>query len=189
MGSRLTEPYADVPPQFQTTVPDRIPADAWRALGLLAGEVPLQAWRTPAGFLVLTHLRCVIVSHRVAIFGPAEWRVGPEFFFYNLRAPRVLFGRFLELSEEYEENGWTGRFAVAHPAEVGHAIETQMGPGRAAWQSRRSQTQQWIGAREKLRAESFAHLTAQPVYVRCAFCGNLVDAGRHRCPDCGASLQ
>jgi RNA polymerase subunit RPABC4/transcription elongation factor Spt4 len=182
-------PLEALPPAYRPTEPDPVPPEAWRALGLLPGESPLAAWRTPHGFLVLTNLRCIALANRLQIFGPRDWHAAPEFYFYNLRPPRVLFGRFVELAEEYDENGWVGRYAVVHPEEVARRIGAELAAGRVAWQARRSHTEELARARAQARAEQAARHARQPVYVRCSFCGNLVDASRGRCPDCGAAMS
>lgn len=172
----------------QLTHPDPIPPDAWRALDPIEGELVFEAWRTPKGFLVLTNLRCIALRRDGEIFPPHPWRAGPVFFFYNLNAPQVLFGRFVELSEQYEEEGRTGRFLVRDPAGVAAAISSAMEPGRAAWQERRQHTEELIAARKRLRAARATGGLPPVETIRCSFCGNLTDASARRCASCGAAL-
>lgn len=177
-----------IPLPSQVTQPDQIPPDAWRAVDLMGGEMALRAWRTPTGFLLLTNLRCIALWRRGELFPPHPWRSGPEFFFYNLQPPRLLLGRFVELSEEYEENGRVGRFAVHDPEEVVAAISAQLESGRGAWAARREQTEGLMRARQRSRAERATGGPHQPVMVRCSYCGNLADVSRRRCSSCGAYL-
>jgi hypothetical protein len=154
----------------------------------LPGEVPFNAWRTGRGYLVLTNLRCVALAQESLLFHRRPWTMGPEFFFYNLRSPRVLFGRFVELAEEYEENGWVARFVVQHPESVAATISAQLDAGKAAWHQRRQNTESLIAARSCARAERAAGGPRSPVRVRCGFCGNLANVARRTCPSCGAIL-
>ena len=161
--------------------------DAWRAIDLFEGELLLRAWRSAQGFLVLTNLRCIGLSHHRELFPPHPWRAGPEFFFYNMNAPRVLLGRFVELSEQVDENGQVGRFLVRDPESVVAEISAAQGPGEATWRDRREQTAELIRARQALRAARAAG-SREVVSVRCSFCGNRTDASARRCASCGASL-
>jgi hypothetical protein len=170
------------------TGPDPIPPDAWRALELLGGEMPLEAWKTPEGYLLLTNLRCVALWRKRELFPPHYWRTGPEFYLYNMNSPRVLLGRFVELTEQYEENGWIGRFLVRDPEGVAASISEAMEPGRQAWAERRARTEELMRSRARLRSERAAGGPHRPVLVRCSYCGNLADASRRRCPSCGAEL-
>ncbi|MGI0129765.1 MAG: hypothetical protein ACREEC_06405 [Thermoplasmata archaeon] len=180
-------PEGSAPPS-PVTRPDQIRPDAWRAVDLLAGEAPLQAWRTPGGYLLLTNLRCVALGRRGELFEAHLWQAGPEFFFYNLRPPHILLGRFVGLEEEYPENGWVDRFAVRDPPAVAAAILATMEPGRRAWQERRAKTEELLLARQRRRAQRAAGVGRPRVMVRCAYCGNLSDVSRRRCPSCGAAL-
>lgn len=159
-----------------------------RAVDLLEGERVLRAWRTPQGFLVLTSLRCVALWRRGELFPPHPWRTGPEFFFYNLKPPRVLLHRYVELSEEFEESGRVGRFAVRDPEATASEISDAMDAGRAAWRARREATEEMIRARQRLRAARLGGGNSPPALVRCSFCGNLTDASARRCRSCGAAL-
>ena len=185
----MTEPSpAWTPPPSEVTHPDQIPSDAWRAFDFIDGEMLLQAWRTPKGFLVLTNLRCFALWREWQLFPPHPWHTGPEFFFYNMRPPHVLFGRLVELTEQYEEAGTVGRFVVRDPAGVAAAIAAALPPGQAAWHERRQRTEELIRARQKIRAARAAGHAPPVVKVRCSYCGNLADASHRRCPSCGASL-
>lgn len=177
-----------LPSPSNVTRPDPIPPDAWRAVDLLGGEMPLESWKTPEGYLLLTNLRCVALWRKRELFPPHHWSAGPEFFFYNLNPPRILLGRFVQLSEKYEENGWVGRFLVRDPAAVVASISAAMEPGREAWAARREHAAELMASRARLRAERAAGGPHRPVMIRCSYCGNLADAARHRCPSCGAAL-
>lgn len=170
------------------TTPDALPNEAWQAIDLIEGEAVLRAWRTPRGFLVLTNLRCLGLHEQLRILGPVAWGPGPEFFFYNLRPPTVLFGRFVQLSEEVEELGSVGRFAVRDPEAVARAIADALAAGRLAWSARRQRTQELIRARAEARARRAAGEPNPEVMVRCSYCGNLANAALRRCPSCGARL-
>lgn len=176
------------PPPSEVTQPDQLSGEAWRAFDPIDGEKVLNVWRTPRGFLVLTNLRCFGIRRELDLFGPPEWRTGPEFYFYNLKPPQVLFGRFVELSEEVSESGAVGRFPVKAPEAVAEAIAGAAGPGRDLWRARRAQTQQQILARKQLRTQRAAEGMPPIPLERCRYCGNLVNANLRRCPSCGAPL-
>jgi hypothetical protein len=185
----VSAPSSDgLTPASQITHPDQIPPDAWGAVNLIDGELVHQVWRTAQGFLVLTNLRCVALGRRGELFPPHPWRAGSEFFFYNLRPPKVLLGRFVELSEEYNESGRTGRFAVRDPLGVADTIAAAIPPGRAAWIERRAHAEELIEARKRLRAARTSGTLPPVISVRCAFCGNLTDASGRVCSSCGAGL-
>ena len=137
---------------------------------------------------MLTNLRCFGLWRELGVFPPHPWHTGPEFFFYNLKPPRVLFGRFLELSEEFPEAGSVGRFAVHDPTAVAEAISAALDAGQTEWRDRRQRTEELIRARQQIRAARAAGIAPPVVKVRCAFCGNLADASSRRCPSCGAVL-
>jgi hypothetical protein len=170
------------------TAPDPLPGAARRAIDLIEGEAILQVWKTPLGFLVLTNLRCLGLWQTLELFAPRAWRVGPEFFFYNLRPPTVVLGRFVELAEEVREAGSVGRFAVHDPGAVAHTISAAMDAGRAAWAARREETERLIEARQQIRRQRAAGEAHPIVMVRCSYCGNQANAALHRCPSCGARL-
>lgn len=178
-------------PSDQVTRPDQLPPGGWLVIDLLGREQILACWRTPLGFLVLTNLRCSLILRKVAIFHPKGWELGPQFFFYNLRPPRVVLGRFVELAEEFEEEGGlVSRIAVDSPRTVAEKISAAIGPGQAEWARRRSASQRLIEARRRQRealARAFATgAPAEVVRVPCAYCGCPMPVSSNRCPTCGA---
>jgi hypothetical protein len=187
---RVSAPSAPwVPPPSEVTHPDQLPGEAWYAFDLIDGETVLNVWRTARGYLVLTNLRCLGIRLELDLFAPKQWRSGPEFFFYNLNPPTVRFDRIVELSEQVEESGAVGRFAVQDPEGVANAISAALDSGRETWRTRRQKTQEMIHARQRLLAQRTAG-AAHPVYmVRCSYCGNLANASLPRCPSCGATLD
>jgi len=175
-------------PLSAETEPDPLPAPAWRAFDLFEGEALLNAWKVPRGFLVLTNLRCFAVYESWELFAPRSWGLGPQFFFYNLRPPVIVLGRFVQLSEEVEEAGAVGRFAVRDPPAVVEAISVALASGRTAWAARREETQRLIRARQQIREQRAAGVAHPEVMVRCSYCGNLANAALRQCPSCGARL-
>ncbi|MGI0071540.1 MAG: hypothetical protein ACRECT_05685 [Thermoplasmata archaeon] len=153
---------------------------------LLEGETVLYGGRTSQGFLVVTNLGCLSIGQRMRLLLPHVGHSGPEFPFYNLKPPRVELGQFVVLQEEYEENGWTGRFLVQNPNDVAASITETMAGGRAAWAMRRPHAE--AAARVREHAPRGAGDVAPPVLVRCAYCGNLTDERRARCTSGGAPL-
>jgi len=183
-------PGTDGIPADWVTQPDQMSAPARRVLDLFDGERLLRCWRTARGFLVLTDLRCVHVLRRPEILRRGEWIVGPELFFYNCRPAGVLFGRFIEMGERFEDVGAEIRVAVDDPPAVAEAINAALGPGAKAWQARRERTRLQMEARKRQRdaiTAAVAEGKAPPVpMVPCDFCGNPVPASARRCPYCGA---
>ena len=185
----MNDPRSDwVPPPTQVTHPDQLPGEAWRAVELIDGEAVLNVWKTPRGFLVLTNLRCFGMFLELDLFSPHQWHTGPEFLFYNFRAPTVAFGRFVVLEEEVQEAGAVGRFLVHDPPSVAATIAAALGPGRSAWRARRQHTEEMLHARQSLRAQRAAGVDRPVVLVRCSYCGNTANAALRRCPSCGATL-
>ena len=176
------------PSPFESTEPDALPGEAWRAIDLLDGERIRFVWATPTGFLVLTDLRCFGVHETLTVFAPRSWVVGPEFFLYNVQTPAVVLGRFVQLREGVDESGAIGRFAVRDPAAVAETIRAGLASGRAAWELRRRQTEASIESRRLAALARIAHEAHPAVMIRCSFCGNLVSAALRRCPSCGAQL-
>ena len=192
MGSRA--PPTWTPPPDQVTRPDQLPAEGWRALELLDGEHVLAVWRTIQGYLVLTNLRCVVVRRTEVLLRPTVWAAGPQFLFYNLRPPRVVLGRFVELAEEYEEQegGLVSRIAVSDPRAVVAQIAEASRTGRAEWAARRSESKRLMEARRR-RREAVGLAVAggglsEAARARCTYCGNLVSVSSNRCPNCGAPV-
>ena len=181
------------PPSEQLpTQPDQIDPKALvqvRAI-LLFGERIVRCWRTGIGFLVMTDLRCVHVWRKLELFAPTEWRTGPDFFFYNLAAPRVVGGRFLELSEEPGSASQSARFLLHDPASAREEVDQARAAGRAEWAARRTNAQHLLG---RLRSPSpppgTTLIVREVVKVRCSYCGNLVDVADALCPYCGAPLR
>jgi hypothetical protein len=180
-------------PADQVTEPDQLDPGARDQLDLLPGEHLRRCWRTAHGFLVLTNLRVTGITRRAQLFDSPVWRAGPSFLFYNCRPPRVVLGRFLELSEELTENAGASRYLVHDPETVRREIEQERVAGRLAWEERR---QAALAARGRLSEPMVPpgttvvrEVVRTVVKVRCRYCGNLMDETLDRCPFCAAPQQ
>ncbi len=165
------------------TAPDQIDREALDELDLLDEERIARCWRTRRGFLVMTNLRCADVWHKLELFGPTEWHMGPSLFFYNLAPPVVVAHRYLVLSEQYEENVGSIRFLVSEPDSVASEIDAARPKGRAEWEARHARVRLQLGAPPHRIALGPPTGVAS---VRCSFCGNPMDPTAARCPSCGA---
>lgn len=186
----MTDPPWD-PPTESVTVPDQIDEGALDRLGLLEGERISRCWRSGTGFLVMTNLRCVLLWRRHEPLGPVEWKEGPNFFFYSLLPPRVLFGRFLELAQPGEGADSISRFLLRDPEGARREVEAARPGGRAEWERRRSLS---IAAKNQRTAGGAGsgptvlhEVVREVVKVRCRYCGNLMEVTSPMCPSCGAS--
>ncbi len=180
-------PTSWLPPSDSVTDPDQIDMGAREAFELFHGERILKCWKVPLGFLVLTNLRCFHVWRKPEVFSHTPWRVGPTYLFYNLAPPRVVLGRFVQLSESYDEGIGASRFLVHDAPGVAADIEAARVAGQQEWAIRRSRAQ---ADRARLTFPRLPPGTTvvvrEIVKVPCPFCGNLVEAGRRQCPFCGA---
>jgi hypothetical protein len=178
------------PPSGGETHPDPIPPAAWQALYLLDEEQVLHTWRSVLGFLVLTNLRCFLLRRAGELFPPHPWRSGPSFFFYNMKPPRALLGRYVELSEERSGAAGHGlRFAVRDASEVVSAIADARIAGMRQWNDRRGREEMLREARRRAREAEVRGRASSVVRVPCPFRGNQVIAALLRCPYCGASVS
>ncbi len=178
------------PPPEDVTRPDQIDKGALDALSLLDGERIVRCWQGTLGFLVMSNLRCVHVWRKRELFEKSQWQVGPSFFFYNLDSPRVVAGRFVQLSEQYDENGVSSRVPVRDPVSVCAEIEAARPAGRSEWERRRLRAQARLHHPARPSGDSspvvLREVVREVVKVRCSYCGNLMDASAARCPMCGA---
>ena len=178
------------PPPDAVTGPDQLSEGAYRELSLLEDERIARCWRTSAGFLVMTNLRVIPLWHRAELFAEPEWKEAPSLFFYALAAPRVLLGRFLELSDGDDDAGERLRFLVADPASVAAEIEAARGPGRSEWDRRRaralSQTDLTRTTAAAAPPQVVREIVREVVKVLCRNGGGLVYAGQRRSPLGGA---
>jgi hypothetical protein len=181
------------PPRGMATTPDQLPPEAGRALTLFEDERLIRCWRTARGYLVLTNLRVGVVWPVPELLRKASWEEGPQYFFYNLRRPTVLLGRFVELKEAYDEQGRSTRFLVSEPEVVADEIAAQIGPGRAEWDARRETTRRQMETRRRVRAARTgggpAGAGALTYPYPCQFCGNPIPIGARQCPSCGAPVS
>jgi len=174
-------------PEGSATSPDPIDPRALARIEFLHDERIVRCWRTGVGFLVMTNLRCLHVWHKPELFVRSEWHTGPNFFFYNLGIPRVVGGRFLELTEEYEGSVEAARFLVRNPREVGREIEGARAAGRAEWKRIRAEVQEQLARSRRTSAPPGSTMIIREIVkVRCGFCGNLIDPTALICPLCGA---
>ena len=183
----MTAPYEASPPPDSVTRPDQIDLPALAEIGLLQGEHVVRCWKAAYGFLVMTNLRCVHVWRKHELFARSEWHASPTYFFYNLAPPEVVLGRFVQLSEVYEEGIGPTRFLVRDAPEVCREIDAAREAGRREWFDRRSRT---LAGRDRRSLPAVPPGTTvvlrQVVKIRCAFCGNLMDESYSICPSCGA---
>ncbi len=181
------------PPPDEVTLPDQLDPRAFGEIDFLDGERVLRCWRLPHGFLVMTNLRCLRVWERRRLFEAPEWHTGPNFFFYNLRPPRVVAGRFVELSEEYRENSGMSRFLVRDAVDACLEIEAARVAGYSAWEARRAAAQRELTrstvAGPPPGTTVIREVVHEVVKVRCNFCGNLMAVTDARCPSCGAPVR
>lgn len=178
-----------VPPAEQRTGPDQLPAEAWRAISLFDGEHVLRCWRTARGYLLLSNLRCGVVWPSWEVFHRGDWQEGPQYFFYNLRPPSVLLGRFVELREEYEEEGRTTRFLVHDPEAVAAEIAGAIPAGRGEWMARRQRFAADLDARRRVqRLQGSESKAPQYRLYPCRYCGNPIPIAARQCPSCGAPV-
>jgi hypothetical protein len=186
-GMSLPQPRWS-PPTDQLTQPDQLPPEAWRAVNFFEGEHVVRCWQTARGYLVLTNLRCGVIWPSWELFHRGNWQEGPQYFFYNLRPPAVLLGRFVELREAFEEEGRTTRFRVRDPEAVAEEIAAAIGPGRGEWAERRERTRRLMEGR-RIRRGAGAGARA-PLYLPypCRYCGNPIPAASRQCPSCGAPV-
>jgi hypothetical protein len=159
-------------------------------VSLMDGEVIRRAWKTGRGFLVLTSLRCFLLWQRRELFRPTEWEASPEVLLFNVRPPRVLFGRFVEISPESEEGGFPIRAGVAEPEYVAEEIAAAIPAARVAWEARRLKAEAALSAHRARRDQILASIRAgRPIpmaTVICPFCGNRMLVTARACPHCGA---
>jgi zinc-ribbon domain len=173
-----------------TTVPDQLDSAAWTAISLMDGEAIRRVWKTGRGFLVLTTLRCILLWQRHEMFRPVDWQAGPEVLLYDVRPPRVLFGRFVEISPASPAGGAPIRVVVAQPEYVAEEIAASLSESRIAWDERRRKAQALLAAEKRRHDEVIAAVRlGRPVpalTVRCPYCGNAIPATARKCPHCGA---
>jgi hypothetical protein len=175
-----------------STRPDQIDPNALLELKLelLYGERIARCWRTGFGFLVMTNLRCIHVWRKPELFVRTEWHAGPSFFFYNLTPPRVVAGRFLELTEEHDRIAESARFLLHDPKAVGQEVNEARPAGRAEWEARRITAQRELNRpRNPAPPPGTTLIVREVVKVKCSFCRNLVNLSDANCPFCGAPLR
>jgi hypothetical protein len=169
----------------------QIPDEVRGLVDLLDGETLVRAWRTQHGFLVATNLRCLEFWRGDGLFTPAEWHSGAQYFFFSLRTPRVVHGRYLELEEDtFERKG--ARYAIAHPDQAATELEDLRVAGRTAWELRRASAAAHpatpaggASGRPMVVVREIVH---EVVKIPCRYCGSLMPAAASRCPMCGAPV-
>ncbi|MCI4340564.1 MAG: hypothetical protein L3J73_04790 [Thermoplasmata archaeon] len=176
-----------------TTVPFpdervRLPREALNAVEWLDGESVRSVWTSGPAFLVISSLRCVLLTKGDGLRRPLGWSAGVEYFFFNFAPPRIVGLSDVELSEEFLE-GRTTRLAVPDPIALATALADARAEGREAWNRRRAsdvptlpQERPWWPATERARS---GEPWVGAVKLPCTECGNLYDAASRRCPSCG----
>jgi hypothetical protein len=176
-----------IPLADAATHPDQIDPAALRELIPLFAERVERCWRTTVGFLVMTNLRCVHLWHKPELLRHSEWHVGPTFFFYGLAPPRVIGGRFLELTDVEGDHAESSRFLVHDAETIAREIEAARPAGRSEWEARRSRITGDLGRLwNPPLAPGTRVVVHEVVKVRCPYCGNLIEVTRKLCPFCGA---
>ncbi|HYA58708.1 MAG TPA: hypothetical protein VEH57_09680 [Thermoplasmata archaeon] len=173
--------------------PDGIDPEALAQIHLLDEERVERVWKSLLGVLVMTNLRCVELRRRPRLFSKSDWESGPNLFFYNLAPPKVVFHRYLRLSEEHERKAVAVRILLHDPNHVAREIQEARAAGQNEWIRRRARAeasfrlahQRWRSARRVIVHTPEGEL----VKVRCHFCGNLMDITVVQCPFCGAPQQ
>jgi hypothetical protein len=186
----LADSTADRPQDLATT-PDQLDWAAWRAFAPFSGEEIRRVWRTVRGdYLVLTTLRCVLLWQRRELFRPTHWQSGPEVLLFDVRPPRVLFGRFVEVAPASSAGGPPIRVVIPGPESVAEEIATSLPAARRDWGERRTKALAFLAVEKRRLAQSVAAARSglpRPVpMVLCAYCGNSMLATARRCPHCGA---
>ncbi len=178
----------EFPDPNQPTTPDALPAGARDELDLLAGERIARCWRCGFGFLVMTNLRCLHIWRRPELFVRSEWHSGASFFFYDLAAPRIVAGRFVELAQGTEGGPVnSSRFLVEDPRAVTREIDAARPGGRAEWAARRARVANDLHRLGRPAVPPAANVVVREIVrIRCTFCGNLMDEALATCPFCGA---
>jgi hypothetical protein len=180
------------PPADQVTRPDQLPRAAWAALDLFAGERVFDCWKTARGYLVLTSLRCVLIWQRKEFLRARAWEASPEVFLYDVREPRVVLGRFVEIEPGSPDVGGALRVAVDDPPSVVEEIARSIPEARREWETRRNRILRDLEAQRHRREEIASALAAgRPIpiaRVPCAYCGNLISTAARSCPFCGAPV-
>ena len=168
-------------------VPDRIDPDALDQIHLLDAEAVRRVWKTMGGFLVMTNLRCIQVSRKPQLFSKVEWQAGPSLFFYNMAPPKVMFRRYVRLSEDREDHPVVLHLFVHDPYEVAQEIYGARTLGRNEWLDRRARAEVALSeSRRRWESGGRAALHESSAKRRCNFCGNLMSVTSTRCPSCGA---
>lgn len=177
-------------PTGSSRAPTTLDPAVLQVLRLLDGERVLRTWRIPLGVLVLTNLRCVEILHRVQLFSPGEWEMGPSLLFYNLEPPTVVLNRYVRLSERYDRHPLVVHLFVHDPHRVAREIDDARRAGEDEWVRRRAEAERSFRlARQRWESADRLILDTgqgEIVEVRCAYCGNGMDVRARRCPSCGA---
>jgi hypothetical protein len=181
MDSEGWGPAPDIP-----TTPDHIDREVLNELRLLDGERVRRVWKTGRGFLVMTNLRCAEIWRKPQLFARSEWEAGPSIFFYNLAAPRVMFHRYLRLSEEHEEHAVALHLYVRDPYTVAQEVQEARRAGQNEWMHRRTAEEARLRQAQARTGPLDRAVFREMVKVRCEFCGNLMSVTASRCPSCGA---
>lgn len=180
------------PPGDHVTRPDQLPEGAWAALDLFTGEHVLDCWRTARGFLVLTTLRCLLLWQRREVLRRRDWEASPEVFLYDVRPPRVVLGRFVELEPASSGHAGALRVAVDDPPSVAEEIARTIPRAREEWEVRRNRIVRDLDLQRRRREQIASALAAgRPIpiaRVPCAYCGNLISTAARSCPFCGAPV-
>jgi hypothetical protein len=167
----------------------RLPREALDAVEWLDGESIRSVWASGVGFLVVSTLRCVLLTKGDGVHRPAGWVAGAEYLFFNFTEPKVVGVDEVELSEEFFE-GREARIPVRDPVAVQQALVDAREAGRTAWALRRRADEPSLPVeRPTYRpgrgwdAPDIAHPAPK---TPCRFCGNLFETTGQRCPYCTA---
>ncbi|MCI4360625.1 MAG: hypothetical protein L3J91_02895 [Thermoplasmata archaeon] len=167
----------------------RLPREAIDAVEWFDGETIRSVWTTGSEFLVVSTLRCVVLTRGDGVHRPAGWTSGAEYLFFNLAEPKVVGLDEVELAEEFFE-GRVARLAFRDPVAVQEALVEARAEGRIAWALRRAADE------PGLPVERPTYFDGSPgarrpaprptVKTPCRHCGNLFETTGQRCPYCSA---
>ena len=184
----MAEP--SVVPRISTFPDDRVrlPREALDAVEWYDGESIRSVWTSGTDFLVISTLRCALLSKGDGVGRPHGWFAPAEYFFFNFAPPRILGLSEVELAEEFFE-GRTVRLSVPDPVALATALADARSAGREAWDRRRASEIPGLPQERPLWGDvgpvAPRERWSRAVKVPCGECGNLFDAAARRCPSCG----
>jgi hypothetical protein len=165
----------------------RLPREALDAVAWLDGESIHTVWASGPSYLVVSTLRCVLLSKGDGLHRPPSWYAGAEYQFFNFAEPRVVGLDEVELAEEFFE-GRQARLAFRDPVAVAQALLEAREAGKGAWARRRAADEPSLPVeRPSYGLGRGGREVVHPApKTPCRFCGNLFATTGQRCPYCTA---